>query len=63
MQNYGSFWENIAKLLGFTNEIYVILKFWICYLLGGIMCIVFIMFAELLVTFFQICAELWVQIF
>ena len=24
-----SFWENIAKLLGFTDEIYVILRFWV----------------------------------
>ena len=55
-----SFWENIAKLLGFTDEIYVILEFWVkdmkklfddyflvleCYLLNGIMGIVFIMFA------------------
>ena len=38
MRNYGynlkqhaelwvSFWENIAKLLGFTDEIYVLLRF------------------------------------
>ena len=28
MQNYRyHFWENIAKLLGFTDEIYVILRF------------------------------------
>ena len=24
-----SFWENVAKLLGFTDEIYVILRFWV----------------------------------
>ena len=24
-----SFWENIAKLLGFTDEIYVILRFFV----------------------------------
>ena len=24
-----SFWENIAKLLGFTDEICVILRFWV----------------------------------
>ena len=24
-----SFWENIAKLLGFTDEIYVKLRFWV----------------------------------
>ena len=24
-----SFWENIAILLGFTDEIYVILRFWV----------------------------------
>ena len=73
-----SFWENIVKLLGFTDEIHVILKFWVkdmqqlfddyfvlqkSYLLCGIMGIVFIMFAELWVTSFQTCAELLVQYF
>ena len=30
MQNYGhNFWENIAKLMGFTDEIYAILRFWV----------------------------------
>ena len=25
---WASFWENIAKLLGFRDEIYVLLRFW-----------------------------------
>ena len=72
-----SFWENITKLLGFTDEIDIILRFWVkdmqklfdffvfleCYLVCGIMGIVFIKFAELWITFCQTCAELWVYIF
>ena len=70
-ESWVSFWENIAKFLRFTDEIYVILRFWV-----KDMQKLFNEFFDLrnyrhsfhracgiMGRFFQTCAKLWVRYF